>query len=150
MRQRIGMAARLTPKWTKNSEDAFGESGKIGDSGEVVAYDILTKLGFDVTHYKDDQQRQVDGHDLVINKDNEEHGIDVKTNLFGDRIVYVDYKKIHNSKAIMWFHLNKKTHDWLIYYVSEMLNFIETTGLKPEITNGGLCYKIPRAEIEKW
>ena len=144
------MAGRRTSSWTKNSEDAFGETGKIGDSGEVIAYNILTSLGFDVTHYQDDKQRQVDGHDLVLNKDGVENGIDVKTNLFGDRIVYVDMKKIHSSKAIMWFHLDRKTHDWLIYYVSEMLKFIGDTNLKPVITNGGLCYEVPRAEIESW
>lgn len=144
------MAGRLTSSWTKNSEDAFGETGRIGDSGEVIAYTILTSLGFDVTHYQDDKQRQVDGHDLVLNRDGVEHGIDVKTNLFGDRIVYVDEKKIHSSKAIMWFHLDKRTNDWIIYYVAEMLKFISDTNLKATVTGGGRCYEIPRKEIEKW
>ena len=141
------MSGRQTSRWVDNSEKAFGEKGKIGDSGEVVAYDILTTLGFDVTHNPNDKKMQLMGWDLALEKI---YGIDVKTNLRGSSVC-VDKIKIWNTKATMWFHLNPNDNDdWVMYYTENMQRHITENNIQHTITNGGLVYFIPREEIEKW
>ena len=132
------MGDRLTSAWTKTSEQAFGRSGKIGDDGEIALLTKLRELGLEVDRNGEDKELQLKGWDLTLTDGDDKFGADVKTNLFGDRIVYVDKAKIWNSEAFMWFHYDRKTGRFLWYLVDEMREWLTDSKLKPTITGGGL------------
>jgi len=144
------MANRQTSEWTKTSEQAFGKSGKIGDDGEIALLGKLRELGLEVDRNGEDKELQLKGWDLTLTDGNDVFGADVKTNLFGDRIVYVDKVKIWNSEALLWFHYDRKTGRFMWYLVDEMRSWLKETKLNPIATNGGLCYEVPQEVIESW
>ena len=135
--------------WKADSEQTFGETGRIGDLGEVLIHKILEELGFEVKHFPDDQARQLSGHDLVVIVNGVEYGIDAKTNLKGPDsdwhdTVCVD-RGLLKSKARFYIHINKDDPtDYIIYKVSDMQ---EVCRAYPFIRNrhgkGGF-FKVPR------
>lgn len=137
------MSNRLTHKWTKTNEEAFGKSGKIGDAGELVVLKILKEIfGDNVEHYQSNKERQLQGHDFTIN---DKYGIDLKTNWHGGDVL-VDADKIWNSNAKFWMHLNLKTHEYKIYHVSDMRQYLKDK--TPKQTKCGYCYFVsPTADF---
>ena len=147
------MGDRSTPNRVESEtpcEDVFCETGKIGDDGEIALLAKLRELGLEVDHNGNNKALQLMGWDYTITDGADEFGADVKTNLFGDRIVYVDKIKIWSSEAFLWFHYDRKTGRFLWYLVDEMRRWLNETELKPTITKGGLCYEVPQEVIESW
>ena len=121
------MAERLTTDWTETAEEAFGETGVVGESGEVVVKGILESLGLeDVQHYPSDKKLQLEGKDLSFTLDGELCWVDVKNNLHHGKDVCIDWPKLKKSKATYWIHINRKDPtDWVIYSVARMVNHLE-------------------------
>lgn len=144
------MSKRLTAEYTENSEGAFGQTGKIGDAGEIAAMEIIKRLtGFDVTHHPE-KEAQMMGHDLRIHHPNGKvYGVDVKTNLFKGAVVCVDATYIAKSQAQFWFHLNKSDHsDYVQYRVDRMQRYVRN--LEPTVLkDGSTVYWVPRATATK-
>ena len=71
------MSDRLTPHWTKTTEEAYGMSGMKGRLGEVLFYKILVENNHLARDFEEEKQPQVEGIDIETNG----HTIDVKSNL---------------------------------------------------------------------
>lgn len=114
---------RLTPEWTDEIKDAFGGRGEKGARGELIAIDILTNLGFDVSYHPKDKGLQTSGIDLFINK----LPVDVKNNLKTGGDVGVEQKKLFRTKSVFWMHINENNpDDFIIYKVNEMAEWVAT------------------------
>ena len=119
------MSERLTSDWAPNSEGAFGEHGKEGDDGELLAVDLFDNLRIGVRHNPSNRDKQVGGKDIEILTENGWVGIDVKTNIHndGNPDVCIEYNKLKDSKAKYWLHINPDDHlnDYIIYPVKSMI-----------------------------
>ena len=98
------MTDRLTPEFTEKLVDAFGETGVVGEDGELIVKEILESFVLD------DQLCWVD----------------VKNNLHDGKDVCIDWPKLSKSKATYWIHLNRDDHsDWVIYRVDDMVEHLQ-------------------------
>ena len=140
------MTQRLTSEWTENSEQAFGETGRIGDAGELEVGDRLKQISptSTVIHNPSDYDKQIKGHDIsLITPTGKEIGIDVKTNLHAQyNNILVDVRKISKSQATLWIHWDKTEKKGVMYKVADMLEYIATE--HPRTISRGECYNIPR------
>ena len=125
------MSNRLTPKWTKTLEEAYGDVGKRAREAEKMMIDqIKSWPTFTVLDLESDKKAQLKGHDLLIMKEGwrRPYSIDVKANLnFGTFKVDLD----ENG----WLFNSKKTSDrichvdveqgWYVMYDRlEMKNYL--------------------------
>lgn len=119
------MSKRLTSDWTKNTEQAFGETGAIGDHGERNVMSYLREMFPDaeIIQHQSDYNMQTSGIDITVNG----VGIDVKTNLHTGRNVVVEKPTLMKSKAMFWLHWNRedKNDGPVIYKVKDMQHLVK-------------------------
>lgn len=116
------MSDRLTPKWTKTLDEAFGETGTKGRLGEEFLLKVFEQWGWDTRHYENDRQAQIEGRDIEFRKPEwaNFYSCDVKNNMdnYGNFWVHKDW--LYKIKADRIFHVNPNT-GWLVWYgVKEM------------------------------
>jgi hypothetical protein len=135
--------------WMPTSEDAFGETGRKGDAGEIIIYRLLEELGFEVIHYPSDQTRQLRGEDFVVRRNGKEFGIDGKCNLNGPdhkfhNTVCVD-KGLKTTNAVFYIHVNEQDpDDYIIYKVKDMRPLLDNYRLIRNRSGSGGFYSVPR------
>lgn len=128
------MGERLTSKWTQTLGEAFGESGRLGTKGELLAKQILESLGFEVTHHPADRELQTGGIDLFV----EQHPFDVKANLHTGGDVCFDTKLLKgNAQYIMHVNLTDP-NDYIIYPVDAIRPLVDG---HPRDKNGCCWFK---------
>ena len=76
------MEGRITNRWTKDNEGAFGISGKKGDDGEKWLVEQLIKNGHKVKHFPSDKDKQNAGVDIIVDNIT----VDVKCNVKSENI----------------------------------------------------------------
>lgn len=138
------MSDRLTPDWTPTSEGAFGETGRVGDQGELSILDIFEDMGYETIHYPDDQPHQVAGVDFGVIIYGNERTFDAKTNLHTGKNVCVEEEKIMKSEADFWIHLNRNDHSDIVFYkVSDMIAY--RNNHRPRLDKNG-CFWVSRGQ----
>lgn len=122
---------RLTNKWTKTAEEAFGASGKKGREGEIFLIKVLKSWGWSVKDHEDDREKQVAGIDITFKSPNWHNWYtgDSKCNMKDNSVFYVYRDWLFSTKADRIFHVNPKT-GWVAYYgVDEMRKIYDTNKL---------------------
>lgn len=122
---------RLTPKWTKTLEEAYGDIGKRARDAEVMMINEIKHWPlFTVLDLQSDKAAQMKGHDILIMKEGwrRPYSVDVKSNLhFGGFSV-----ELHQNG---WLFNPKKTSDrichvdvnegwWLMYDRNDMKKYL--------------------------
>lgn len=119
------MSERLTPEWMKRLEDVFGELGKQGEIGELMALKLFLSKGLECQYNPEDKIKQCGGLDIEILINGVWHGVDVKANIHsdGNDEVCVDYPKLKKSESTYWIHINTDDpmNDYIIYPVKSMV-----------------------------
>jgi len=151
------MSERLIKYWGKNSEEAFGKPGKIGDQGEAFFVEVYKNKDWFVQH-KSNFSHQTTGVDVIlINKETKvEHTIDVKNNLKVDGIFYVDTDEdgwLFNKKYKNEFvsHVNPETGIIATYKREKMKEYVLAN--YPDWHKKLLCLniqKVPFIKIQKY
>lgn len=113
---------RLTEKWTKSLDEAFGETGKKGRLGEEFLLKVFDAWGWETKHYESDYKAQIEGRDIEFRKPSwaNFYSCDVKNNMdqYGNFYVHKDW--LFKVKCDRIFHVNPET-GWLVWYgVDEM------------------------------
>lgn len=123
------MSNRLTSKWTRTAEQAFGSTGSKGRKGEEFVMQQLDKAGVEYYDHENDFQKQRYGIDITYKaEDGSERTMDVKSNL-NDRdefAVYADW--LGKSKADYVVHVNPKTGYVASYRTSHMREYFKGQG----------------------
>jgi len=116
------MSERLTSKWTKTAEEAFGPSGKKGRIGELFMKKVFESWGWAVEDCEDDKSLQTKGIDLYFKKPSwhNSYSCDVKSNMNNYGAFYVHADWLFNPKHIndRYFHVNPDT-GWVAWYGAE-------------------------------
>ena len=143
------MSNRLIDYWGKSSEEAFGNAGKVGDDTELKVVSYFTNLGYKVTHYPSQQEKQISGVDMVVHGSKKDMLIDVKGNVNieennrGAFIIEVEEDGwLFNSKKVsdILIHVNHTTNiEILIQYNRlPMMEYIinNKSNIKTKIIDG--------------
>jgi len=122
------MSARITPKWTKTTKAAFGNTAETqkGLYAEKLILEYLESIYDEVIWYEDNREKQVAGIDFEFKKNSwvNYYTVDVKGNLKkGYFYIYPDeMKKKKNHRMI---HVDVNT-GWAIEYDrSSMIRYAE-------------------------
>lgn len=128
------MTDRLTTEWTKTSEQAFGESGRVGDLGEHRLVQIIRHIGFRVEHYTDNRTKQNQGIDIEAFDGDHPLTIDAKTNLkynqyMRDFVFYVECERdgwLFNpkKKSNMFIHFSLDNELMVLYNRKDMQDYV--------------------------
>ena len=121
------MKQRLTKKWTNTAEQAYGETGKRGRTGETWLAEFLRKQNYKVEDCESSKENQIKGIDLTIsgNSLTRPYTIDVKTNLQKDGTFFIETNNegwLFNSIKIsdcIW-HVNCFTNEMIWYSRKKM------------------------------
>lgn len=129
------MTKRLTPKWCDTLEEAFGENGAKGRRGEIMIKELYDNLGeYDTIDYHNDIQKQNDGIDLAIKKNDNKgnkpwsrfYTLQVKNDMDKYGNIWVELNTLESSKADRIVHLCEDT-GWVgMYDRLEMLEHYRT------------------------
>jgi len=124
------MSKRLTKKWTKTTEQAFGASGRKGAIGEKFFAEIYTQRGYEVIVTESDRKMQLKGIDVILKKDDAYYSIDVKNNLKKDNSFCVEINSegwLFNTKYLNVYvsHVNPETRTIATYKRDTMKDFID-------------------------
>jgi len=132
------MSDRLVKRWTETAEEAFGETGRQGTEGELIAFAILESLNLNPTHHPSDRELQISGIDIYIEGLT---GIDVKANLHTTKEnIAVEWPKLIRSKAYFWMHVSLKEPDrFIMYRVKDMIKYIEDNNIR-KVGKDQLCW----------
>lgn len=136
------MSKRLTSNWTATNSEAFGPTGKVGDSGEQKLNTILNDMPFSHEWHLSDKIKQREGKDFTIGR----LTFQLKTNLnFPD--ICVDANEIWKSAADYWLHIkieDESIVDIKMYKTSDMQKYIKENKILKSQTKGGLVYWVPK------
>lgn len=125
-------SGRLTTKWTKTLEEAFGESGRKGRLGEQMLLKYLASTGHEIIDHEQDYNMQLSGIDVSFKKPswNRFYTGDCKSNLRDDNSFYIEFSKqsggkkkkgwLFTCKADRIFHVNTKTKRICYYDLSQL------------------------------
>jgi len=113
---------RLIKHWGKNSEEAFGVSGRIGDLGELLVEKAFLNKGHDVKHNQSIKKQKA-GFDLEVKIKNKKLSFDLKTNMTkfdaiaieidDDGWLFNDYKK---TEYIYHLSIHKENYGNVAFY----------------------------------
>ena len=131
------MSNRLTTEWTPTAEEAYGESGRQGTEGEILACEILDSLNISYTYHPENKAIQCSGIDIYVGR----YGIDVKANLHSHKKqVAVDWPKIIKSKAKWWMHVSiEDPNYYIVYETKEMIKYIQDNNIR-KVGDDQLCW----------
>jgi len=150
------MSERLTGKWMKDAEGAFGASGAKGDQGEEFLCEVFDAWGWEYETHPSSFDHQIKGIDISFRKPSWSsfYTADVKSNLnqYGSFLV--------DTNDDGWLFNEKKTSDrlwhvnpasgWMAWYNrDDMKMYIESegkrnTGLFPIPVKDKLAFIIRR------
>lgn len=135
------MAERLTPRWTNTAEEAFGESGAKGRTGELLILNMLREQSIQSEDLEEDKVRQVRGVDIQTEK----YTLDVKANLRqGSFFIEVDPLGwlFHPSKTSdIIIHVDVETKDVIWYHRKDAQAKIRINMLRPLVRIGEHNFK---------
>ncbi len=129
------MSERLTGKWMKDAEGAFGASGAKGDQGEEFLCEVFDAWGWEYEAHPSSFDHQIKGIDISFRELSSSNfkTADVKSNLgkYGSFIVETnDDGWLFNEKKTsdrLW-HVNPAT-GWMAWYNrDDMKMYIESKG----------------------
>ena len=127
---------RLTNKWTKTAEEAFGPTGAKGLVGELFLMEVFKKWGWEATHNESDRKEQNEGKDITFRNPKwySSYTCDVKNNMDRYGNFYVEKKWLDKVKCDRIFHVNPDT-GWMVWYgVDEMRKVYDNTQPMMKIT----------------
>jgi len=86
------MSDRLTPLWTENIEDAYGDTGAKGRQGELFVIKVIVSWGWEVVYYNQHKTYQLQGKDIAFRKPgwSRFYTADVKNNMWENGSFMVD------------------------------------------------------------
>ena len=128
------MSDRLTSEWTQTAEEAFGQSGAKGRTGELFVKEAILSWGWEVQDNESDYDQQVAGQDLWIKAPTWKnfYSIDVKTNMGEHGAFPVITEQWMNPKKLndRFWHVNVDT-GWMAWYSREdMQHYIMKNNIK--------------------
>lgn len=123
------MSSRLTEKWTETAAEAFGATGAKGDAGEEFLVEVYKSRGWIVHWKRSSRSAQLQGVDIILEKNGLTCTIDVKNNLREDGVFFVETTPsgwLFNSKYINEFvvHVNPISRETVSYSRESMQNYI--------------------------
>lgn len=121
------MSDRLTKKWTKTLDEAFGTKGTKGRLGEEFLIKVFESWGWDFKYNPDDKQKQKDGIDIEFRNPNWKnyYCCDVKNNMCEHGCFYVYKDWLYKIKSDRVFHVNPET-GWIAWYsLDEMKEYFD-------------------------
>lgn len=123
------MSKRLTKKWTKSTEEAFGPTGRKGYIGEKFFADVYSQKGYTVIVTESDRKMQLKGIDIVLKKDEACYTVDVKNNLKKDNSFYVEIAPegwLFSTNYLNEYvsHVNPETRTIATYKRATMREFV--------------------------
>ena len=133
------ISKRLTSRWTTTAEEAYGNTGKQGRSGELWLAAFLRNKNYNVEDCESSKENQLKGVDLTISGNSlfRSYTIDVKTNLQNDGTFFIETNERgwlfnpNKTSDCIW-HVNPDTKNMIWYSRKKMKNAINL--LKTDLT----------------
>lgn len=133
------MGNRLTSKWTKTTEEAFGNSPAVrkGRLGELFVMEALQQWGWNTIDYESDKNKQVQQIDIEFKSPDwaKWYSASIKANMDDDGNIYVYENWIYKTAADRIFHCNPKTR-WMAWYDTTQMQRFFTQHLDQTLNRG--------------